>query len=806
MATSAVEEVAAVTVEEDLRNLHLSEEILPESYRINSAKEKQLVEIADNFQRQYLLLYPDRKPLLLCPVNECGVRKFVSTTLRPTHPGLCELHSWKDCSSFVADFLALQPLEPPTEVPSQLFSPTSVLRSQKATCFESSTLLCSLLLGLDYDAYCVSGYASREICLLDQSLQQCPLLEPQAKSVESQTSKQEKKYGVRCQKELRSLFLLEQERKQQEAKAALLQEEELQEVNSRRVADPLRGLRVHCWVLVLSGKRHIQENFFIDPLTGSSFPTNDDNFQGIESVWNCFNCYVNKQECSSGCRDVLFDLEDPRLWEPVFHDAISQQQLSRAVQTKREDQILGRITKLTEIFPTKFRLLRPWVSRIEVSKEDLQTRFPGGKKATHYIKAKLERFSPAVTRDGLVSRLTTYKDLDCTEVTAVKEWYQNRSDNLEERHFNKLENSTTEHFKPRRAFGLLFHKWKAVTSGTEREMRFDRPELDGLEQRVVSPQAMEESFKDRDDFLYFRHVTFGQGVSSKPCPLKTGLENLNVLKVVERFDRNASKPANEDVAKRVFLVPEMQIDLTYHLMDHRNIPSTRSITKPKEGQPFTNDMFSEFQVDRSQKPLGPLSGYRLAEELKDEEESVAVQIKASLKEVEKILDCREEEEKDLRVFSSLLEQVLAVKQKWVEACMLKEDHLMLRQKEMEVLVPLQKLVGCNDALSAEEANSYCMNFLDKYKEKLDEHTSFLEQNLETLQMDQEDESKDHHHHHPAMSNEEAELWCHLCWDKKIQISAAQRRLEKHNKQMKDRCRTFLLNLQQNPLFAVHFVE
>lgn len=69
----------------------------------------------------------------------------------------------------------------------------------------------------------------------------------------------------------------------------------------QQLTDPLRGLRVHCWVLVLSGSRSVQENFFIDPLTGISFPTSSDSFLGIESVWNNLNYYVNMQDCSNGC-------------------------------------------------------------------------------------------------------------------------------------------------------------------------------------------------------------------------------------------------------------------------------------------------------------------------------------------------------------------------------------------------------------------------------------------------------------------------------------------------------------------------
>lgn len=63
--------------------------------------------------------------------------------------------------------------------PRYLFSSTSVLQSQRATCFEFASLLCSLLLGANYDAYCVSGYAVKEMCLLDQRLQDCHLLDNQ---------------------------------------------------------------------------------------------------------------------------------------------------------------------------------------------------------------------------------------------------------------------------------------------------------------------------------------------------------------------------------------------------------------------------------------------------------------------------------------------------------------------------------------------------------------------------------------------------------------------------------------------------
>lgn len=60
--------------------------------------------------------------------------------------------------------------------PSSLYSPTTILKYQRGNCFDFSVLLCSMLIGAGYDAYCVHGYATREICTLDETLELCPLL------------------------------------------------------------------------------------------------------------------------------------------------------------------------------------------------------------------------------------------------------------------------------------------------------------------------------------------------------------------------------------------------------------------------------------------------------------------------------------------------------------------------------------------------------------------------------------------------------------------------------------------------------
>ena len=72
----------------------------------NTLKEALVLEYAANFQAQFRELYPERRPLLLCPLNEGGVRKFVCTSLRPAPPPSRELYEAAACARFLAQHVA----------------------------------------------------------------------------------------------------------------------------------------------------------------------------------------------------------------------------------------------------------------------------------------------------------------------------------------------------------------------------------------------------------------------------------------------------------------------------------------------------------------------------------------------------------------------------------------------------------------------------------------------------------------------------------------------------------------------------
>lgn len=73
-------------------------------------------------------------------------------------------------------------------------------------------------------------------------------------------------------------------------------------------------------------------------------------------------------------------------------------------------------------------------------------------------------------------------------------------------------------------------------------------------------------------------------------------------KITERFSRNPEKPADEDVAERVFLIPEERTQLRYHCRDDHITASRREFLRRTEVDSkgnkiiMTPDMCINFEV------------------------------------------------------------------------------------------------------------------------------------------------------------------------------------------------------------------
>ncbi|NXC25661.1 DRC7 protein, partial [Campylorhamphus procurvoides] len=625
---------------------------LPSSYKTNSKKEEKMLHIADHFLQQYTHLCPDRKPLFLHPANECGVEKFVSTTVRPTLLPFPELYYWSGCASFVSNYLTMEPLKCPITPPSSLYSPTTILKYQRGNCFDFSVLLCSLLIGAGYDAYCVHGYATLEICTLDQTQDPCPLLEkPQEVPVKNSI-----KYRVRIPSEPQSMFELQQKaKKNEEAEDVEKKEEEEEAVTEEEKPkrDPLHGLRVHAWVLVLSGKRKVPETFFINPFTGNSHDTTDECFLGIESIWNHRNYWVNIQDCRKGCKDLSFDLSDAVSWEIMLPE-------SNEPVTESSEKDMNYLQEIEEK-DMSFEMPLTWVARIEVSHREFENQYAQGKKVILYKKAKVEKWAPYVNENGLVERLTVYADLDCTEVVEVTEWFKNREDLLDMRKMNKQTRLTTDYFSPRHRLLLEAHTYMSLEQESGHTMEFyHKARADGLWKRVENATEMTEYFVGRDDFLHIRHVEFGERENGMGMAgTRTDARLRPIVEIKETFHRNPEKPADEDIEERIFVITDDSIQLTYHLEDHDTIASKvvfiRALQRHKKGEEIflTQDTYVKYQPWSSEKHKNVLHLYTLLWELREEQKKLKHQVRESEAELLNILKVREDEEANVKLTVSV---------------------------------------------------------------------------------------------------------------------------------------------------------
>lgn len=141
-------------------NFYFSDNI-PRCYSENTSKEELVLEHVIEYKRQFKIIYDPKRKLFVVPRNERGIRKFICTTLRPTKLPFTELYEWDRCAKFVADYLEYEELPEPTRFPAVLPSPANVLDWQAGDSFDFSIVLCSLLIGVGYDAYVVIGTAPK---------------------------------------------------------------------------------------------------------------------------------------------------------------------------------------------------------------------------------------------------------------------------------------------------------------------------------------------------------------------------------------------------------------------------------------------------------------------------------------------------------------------------------------------------------------------------------------------------------------------------------------------------------------------
>jgi hypothetical protein len=310
---------------------------LPRSYSNNSPEELLVLEYVENFRRQFVQLYPNRKQLLLVPRNECGVEKFICTTVRPTQLEYSDLYDLEDCATFVADHIQYESLMDPVALPMYVPSPTSVLHWQIGDCIDMSIVLASLLIGVGYDAYVVIGYADRTTCFADETRVELPFTSDGDRKLRRVTGNKNKAgggddgaknvddglYQVPHRPPLDSHFVMKYEKmvrideKLFRAGQSIAGGAAPGDVEHEEVPDELEGQRIHCWVLVRAGKREMPEDVFVEASTGKVRSTDDPAYRAVEAVFSHENYWVDMQR-KAHVKDMTWDLDDFETWEFLF--------------------------------------------------------------------------------------------------------------------------------------------------------------------------------------------------------------------------------------------------------------------------------------------------------------------------------------------------------------------------------------------------------------------------------------------------------------------------------------------------------
>eukprot|EP00112_Aurelia_sp_Birch-Aquarium-sp1_P024025 Seg740.7 transcript_id=Seg740.7/GoldUCD/mRNA.D3Y31 product="Dynein regulatory complex subunit 7" protein_id=Seg740.7/GoldUCD/D3Y31 len=763
---------------------------VPKTYAQNTEKEKTTLSYCQNFHRQFVHLYRDRRPILLAPPNECSVEKFISTTIRPTLLQYKQIYDYDGCAEFVADYLNFEPLDPPIDLPAVIPSPTTVLKKQKGNCFDYSILLCSLLIGAGYDAYCVSGYANRETTLMDQTREVCPMLEKKDSSSAQESKTEVRKYTVKPPKDLRSGFelkMLAKEKAEEDEKERkrLEKEKEIIAEREKPPVDKLHGLRVHSWVLVLSGKREVPESFFIESLTGCPKACTDDSYHGIESVWNHTNLWVNMQDCSQGTKNLSFDLGDAAKWEYMF---VHMDKPLLALPSVNDDPLEVDDDEEEE-GDTPVDLPPSWVDKIEISPKEFHTRCPNGKKTIIYKKAKLEKFAEYLNRDGLVTRSSIYSDNELKDLQEVREHYRNREDKVESRTHFIATGLIVERCAPGRQLALKEHTYKASSPGLESDrtmLFYSNARVDGLVKREETSTSMTEYFEEREDFLCYRHVLFGKRVK------KFGPQQANnrpIIKMVERFGRNHAIPANQNVKERIFAVSEDRILLEYHLEDQRVTSSTREFIKPPnyssdKGTPLqlTPDTTTAFQVDPYAKDPKELDIYNMMVSLLEAEKQCTDKVRESEEEVREILDERMKEESISKLAVSVYdtERNEKAKQRRLELEQKqREEEMRKRDMELDYLAPFLSRIGNPKYLTRQDAFKIKEECLQDLKHRLIDKANLIQARFEKETQELQKKQTWYQQNQMNMTKEDEEDYLNFCSEAMFRIHILELRLSRH---------------------------
>jgi len=582
------------------------------SLQRNSEQEEIILDYVESFRRQLIQLFPDRRPFFTSPFNEYGMRKFVCTSIRPSPQE--SLWDVEVIAAFIADFIDFYPLRDPAGYPSLLPSQLAICHLRCGDCLDMSTLLVSILRGAGYDAYVVSGIASRRTTLRDRTGDNpTKFLELSAwrgvanNEHVSNIPEQNRESPVKDRKPRIHTIACGRMKKKSRFEQFLkdgasnlkhwLPEKE--SINPALPELPETKDRVHFWVLVRAGSRNIEEDIFIESTTGTIWKTWEievaKRYFFVDSLWNEKNYWFNLQT-NVMMLDLSFNIEDTRLWEFMFYEEGKQWGENNDSGTGGKEK--GKLQ--SELVEELLQLPKSWNPRVELDAATIEDVFPKGKSVIVFENLTVKRWRPFYPKmEGKVMEVEIFRRVGSSKIcTEIRELFSHRLDKLEQR----IELPETGEVKEK--FGVGRPRGLQVCITDDKKLIFwyyPNARIDKCWRRmeVFATKVVTLDFSGRTDHLKTRTINFIDRKGNfdvEQC-------GMNITSFVDIFDRNSEKPAREDVRRVEYDQEKGIIKVDFHFGKNRIVSSSRVYYKDKQEVVVSGENVKDVEIRRLYKSL-----------------------------------------------------------------------------------------------------------------------------------------------------------------------------------------------------------
>lgn len=708
-----VETIAEMKMKDKNPDPLINLNIVPKNYSFNTKYEEQLLQDTEKFIRQFQDSCPDRAEPFLIAYNECGTKKLIPTYLQPVSLDYYELFEWQPCSNFIADFMRYKYLQCPIHTPIIVPSPEFSIKKQEGNSLDIAMILYCLLSTSFYNVYVVQGYASLEVCEMDERNKSRRLFDEAKVSID--VSKEVSKKVPKYVPKLRQLYskydeMMSLKQKNHDDGTSKIDDDSNTSSNSTDhsiesnreiIEDPFQDQRVHFWILIKSGKNEIFSDFFIEPTTGERININSPDYKYVEAVWNHNNFWINLQ---SKKKMPNYNIDDSELWLKVFPIKLNSVIINESSFIKKDI-----------VLPAS------WTVPFTISNEDFYRRFPDGTKLRCYNCMKYRRFAPFYADDGAISKIKFYSDKEYKSLIKVIKCFKNRNDNLEKQIIDKKNKIIHEYFSPFRDDALKEHIYKINDSNQSDEERtmifYNDSRLDGLSKVVRDKNIFTEEYVDRDDRLCQRTTEY-HSISILKL-LKDDVTESEIARIEETFSRNYDILPDEDIYIKIYKIEDGMYYVRFQTDNDCITFSYLDIIKPekKKGQDFilNNDMWSGFQAGVGTATYKLRDLYPLVADLIDSEAKAIVSLTHIKEEIQKILNQRKQEKISFKDYIYEKRKVESEIEEAIQEMKSKKDKGM----HLDYLAPYLAALGYPETLDFKSANDIYVNCVKDYQSTLD---------------------------------------------------------------------------------------